>query len=115
MTAFELLRFRSLLAFVACVGAWLCANFAELGTCLSQDRDVTANPIGHPWSGGDFPVGQPQGFFRFASWLNYRQGGDSRWRTAPWPLLGSGRRWSLAAFDASSSPLRGPMVDGGRT
>jgi hypothetical protein len=115
MTAFEFLGFRGLVALVACVGAWLCSKIAELWTCLSHDRDIATNPIGQPRSGGNFPVGQPQGFIRHALWLNYRQGGDSRWRTALWPSLGSRRRWSLAVLDPSSLPLRGPMVDGGRT
>jgi hypothetical protein len=113
ITAFDMLRFRRLIALVASAGAWLCAKIAELWTSLSQDRDSATIPNGHPWRDGAFPVGQPLGIVRRFTWLSYRQGSDSHRRSLPWPSPGIHGRWSPATVVASSPILRGPTDRGG--
>jgi hypothetical protein len=103
MTAFDLLRFRCLVAAVATVGAWLCANFAELWTLLSSNCDSAANPKDHPRSSRIFTAGQPQGFVLAAAWLNYWRADDSRWRSP-----------SVATVVVSPAIVRGPVVAGRR-
>jgi hypothetical protein len=103
MTAFDLLRFRCLVAAVTTAGAWLCSKFAELWTLLSSQCDSATNPTDHPSSSRIFPAGQPRGFVLAAAWLNYWQGDDSHWRIP-----------SLANVVVSPALLRGPVVAGRR-
>jgi hypothetical protein len=114
MTAFDLLRFRSLVALVTYIGALLRSKIAGLWARLWPVRDMAAKPNGHPWSGAIIPVGQPQGLVRLASWLSYRPSGDSLWRTALWLSTGIPGRWPLATAFVSPAKLRGPITDGGR-
>src|SRR5450755_1410434 len=115
MTAFDLLRFRSLVALVTCMGLLLRSEIAELWALLLPVRDMVSKPNGHPWSGVIIPVGQPQGLIRLASWLSYRQSGDSLWRIALWLSPGIRGRSPLATVFVSPALLRGAITDGGWT
>ncbi|HEY4232456.1 MAG TPA: hypothetical protein VGM76_03455 [Lacipirellulaceae bacterium] len=108
MTAFDMLRFRSLIALVTSAGAWFLDKIAELCASLSHDRDLATIPNGHPWRDGIFPLGQPREIVHPAPWLSYRQGSDSRGRILPWPSPGFHGRWSPATVIVSSAVLRGP-------